>query len=43
MTCQYPSLDALWGRVKVLPTDVVAELTGHFKTRKTALKKAVTV
>ena len=37
------SLDALWGRVKVLPTDVVAELTGHFKTRKTALKKAVAV
>jgi hypothetical protein len=37
------SLDALWARVKVLPTDVVAELTGHFKQRKTALKKAVAV
>jgi hypothetical protein len=32
------ALDGLWKRVKVLPTDVVAELTGHFKTRKTELK-----
>jgi len=35
-----PSLDALWGRVKVLPTDVVAELTLAFKARKSALKAA---
>lgn len=31
-------LDALWARVKVLPTDVVARLTGAFKERKTVLK-----
>lgn len=35
------TLDSLWGRVKVLPTDVVAELTGQFKARKTVLSKAV--
>lgn len=33
-------LDELWARVKVLPTDVVARLTGAFKEHKTALKAA---
>jgi hypothetical protein len=37
------TLDGLWARVKVLPTDVVAELTGQFKARKTVLSKAVAV
>ncbi len=35
------SLDALWARVKVLPTDVVASLTVAFKARKTALGRVV--
>lgn len=34
-------LDALWPRVKVLPVDVVAKLTGAFKTRKGQLKASV--
>lgn len=34
-----PQLDALWARVKALPTDVVARLTGAFRARKSELNK----